>query len=66
MRESVEANQKYRAFAKKAQKEGFANIAKLFLTTAEAERIHRMIKRAKNIRRIRNAKRWNRRCSHVR
>jgi rubrerythrin len=35
-----QANQKYRAFAKKAQKEGFANIAKLFLTTAEAERIH--------------------------
>ncbi len=35
-----QANQKYRAFAKKAQKEGFKNIAKLFLTTAEAERIH--------------------------
>lgn len=35
-----QANQKYRAFAKKAEKEGFANIAKLFLTTAEAERIH--------------------------
>ncbi len=35
-----QANQKYRAFAKKAEKEGFKNIAKLFLTTAEAERIH--------------------------
>nr|WP_320010913.1 rubrerythrin family protein [uncultured Desulfobulbus sp.] len=35
-----QANQKYRAFAKKAEKDGFANIAKLFLTTAEAERIH--------------------------
>jgi rubrerythrin len=35
-----QANQKYNAFAKKAEKEGFANIAKLFRTTAEAERIH--------------------------
>ena len=35
-----QANQKYRAFAKKAEKEGFGNIAKLFRTTAEAERIH--------------------------
>jgi rubrerythrin len=35
-----QANQKYRAFAKKAEKEGFRNIAKLFLTTAEAERLH--------------------------
>ena len=35
-----QANQKYRAFAKKAEAEGFANIAKLFRTTAEAERIH--------------------------
>lgn len=35
-----QANQKYRAFSKKAEKEGFANIAKLFKTTAEAERIH--------------------------
>lgn len=35
-----QANQKYRAFAKKAEKEGFKNIAKLFLTAAEAERIH--------------------------
>ncbi|GAB6190726.1 rubrerythrin family protein [Desulfocastanea catecholica] len=35
-----QANQKYQAFAKKAEKEGFANIAKLFRTTAEAERIH--------------------------
>lgn len=34
------ANQKYRAFAKKAEQEGFVNIAKLFRTTAEAERIH--------------------------
>lgn len=35
-----QANQKYRAFAKKAEKEGLPNIAKLFRTTAEAERIH--------------------------
>ena len=35
-----QANLKYRAFAKKALKEGFPNIASLFLTTAEAERIH--------------------------
>ncbi len=35
-----QANQKYRAFAKKAEAEGFANIARLFRTTAEAERIH--------------------------
>jgi rubrerythrin len=35
-----QANQKYRAFARKAEKDGFVNIAKLFRTTAEAERIH--------------------------
>lgn len=35
-----QANQKYKAFAKKAEKDGFSNIAKLFRTTAEAERIH--------------------------
>lgn len=35
-----QANQKYRAFAKKAEKEGFKNIARLFRTAAEAERIH--------------------------
>lgn len=35
-----QANQKYRAFAKKAEKEGFKNISKLFRSTAEAERIH--------------------------
>lgn len=35
-----EAYQKYTAFAKKAEKDGLANIAKLFRTTAEAERIH--------------------------
>jgi len=35
-----QANQKYRAFAKQAESEGFNNIAKLFRTTAEAERIH--------------------------
>ena len=35
-----QANQKYRAFASKAEKEGFVNIARLFRTTAEAERIH--------------------------
>lgn len=35
-----QAFQKYLAFSKKAASEGFANIAKLFETTAEAERIH--------------------------
>ena len=35
-----QANQKYRAFAKKAELDGFPNIARLFRTTAEAERIH--------------------------
>ena len=35
-----QANQKYRAFAKAAEKEGLPNIAQLFLTAAEAERIH--------------------------
>jgi rubrerythrin len=35
-----QANQKYRAFAKKAEQDGFANIARLFRTAAEAERIH--------------------------
>lgn len=35
-----QANQKYRAFAKRAEQDGFAAIAKLFRLTAEAERIH--------------------------
>lgn len=35
-----QAFQKYSAFAAKAEQEGFSNIAKLFRTTAEAERIH--------------------------
>ncbi|TCD47073.1 rubrerythrin family protein [Chlorobium sp. N1] len=35
-----QAFMKYVTFAKKAEKEGFKNIAKLFRTTAEAERIH--------------------------
>lgn len=35
-----QANQKYRAFAKKAAQEGYHNVARLFLTAAEAERIH--------------------------
>ena len=35
-----QAYQKYVAFGEKAAKEGFPNIAKLFKTTAEAERIH--------------------------
>ena len=35
-----QANQKYRAFAKKAEQDGFANVARLFRLTAEAERIH--------------------------
>ena len=35
-----QANQKYRAFAKKAEQEGMPNVARLFRTAAEAERIH--------------------------
>ncbi len=35
-----QAFQKYRAFAKKAARDGFPNIAKLFRTTSEAESIH--------------------------
>ncbi len=35
-----QASQKYLAFAKKAEKEGFKNISTLFRTAAEAERIH--------------------------
>ena len=35
-----QASQKYLAFAKKAEKEGFRNIATLFHTAAQAERIH--------------------------
>ncbi|MBE0585568.1 MAG: rubrerythrin family protein [Desulfofustis sp.] len=35
-----QAFQKYSAFAKKAERDGFVNIAKLFKTTAEAEKIH--------------------------
>ena len=35
-----QANQKYRAFALKAEQDGMPNIARLFRTAAEAERIH--------------------------
>jgi rubrerythrin len=35
-----QANRKYLAFAKKAAQEGFANVARLFKTAAEAETIH--------------------------
>ncbi len=35
-----QASQKYRVFAKKAEQEGFANVARLFQAAAEAERIH--------------------------
>ena len=35
-----QANQKYRAFAKQAESENLPNIARLFRTAAEAERIH--------------------------
>jgi rubrerythrin len=35
-----QAFQKYMAFAAKAQQEGLVNIAKLFRTTAEAEKLH--------------------------
>ena len=35
-----QANRKYLAFAKKAQAEGFAQVAKLFRAAAEAETVH--------------------------
>ncbi len=35
-----QANRKYLAFARKAEQEGFKNVARLFRTTAEAETIH--------------------------
>jgi rubrerythrin len=35
-----QANRKYSAFAKKAEQEGFLNVARLFRTAAEAETIH--------------------------
>jgi rubrerythrin len=35
-----QANRKYLAFARKAEQEGFSNVARLFRTTAEAETIH--------------------------
>ena len=35
-----QAYQKYRAFARKAEQDGLPHIARLFRTTAEAERIH--------------------------
>jgi rubrerythrin len=35
-----QAHQKYRAFAKRAELDGLPNIARLFRTAAEAERIH--------------------------
>jgi rubrerythrin len=35
-----QANRKYLAFAKRAEQEGFSNVARLFRTAAEAETIH--------------------------
>jgi rubrerythrin len=35
-----QANRKYLAFAKKAEQEGFGNVARLFRTAAEAETVH--------------------------
>jgi rubrerythrin len=35
-----QANRRYLAFAKKAEQDGFINVARLFRTTAEAETIH--------------------------
>jgi rubrerythrin len=35
-----QANRKYLTFAKRAEQEGFRNVARLFRTTAEAETIH--------------------------
>ena len=35
-----QASQKYRVFAKKAERDGFPNVAKLFRTASAAEKIH--------------------------
>ena len=35
-----QASQKYQAFAKKAERDGFPNVAKLFRTASAAEKIH--------------------------
>jgi rubrerythrin len=35
-----QANRRYLAFAKKAEQEGFVNVARLFRTAAEAETVH--------------------------
>jgi len=35
-----QANRKYLAFAKKAEEDGFAQVAKLFRAAAEAETVH--------------------------
>lgn len=35
-----QANQRYRAFAKRARRDGYPNIARLFKLTSEVERIH--------------------------
>jgi len=35
-----QANRKYQAFARKAEQDGFINVARLFRTAAEAENIH--------------------------
>ena len=35
-----QAHQKYEAYARKAEQDGFPNLARLFRATAEAERIH--------------------------
>lgn len=35
-----QASQKYQVFAKKAERDGFPNVAKLFLTASAAEKIH--------------------------
>lgn len=37
-----QANRKYLAFAQKAEEDGFANVARLFRTAAEAETLHAM------------------------
>jgi rubrerythrin len=46
-----QANRKYLAFAKKAEKEGYKQVAKLFRAAAEAETVH-----AHNHQRIRRNK----------
>ena len=55
-----QAHQKYRAFAKKAEQDGFPNVGRLFRTAAEAETIHAQMYEQMDRRRGRCS--WPTRC----